>query len=181
MVGRLQEFKGIFRLIDTAAMLPQATFIHIGPDAPTEPGTRERAKATILARGLTGRVGLAGPVALADLAATVARADVLAHLAFGETFGLVLVEAMAVGTPPVAMMGPGPCEILGNGGGILLLDGAPRTVAAAVGGLLSDRSRLSVLAHAATESSGAFAIDRMVDEYERRFVRLVDKSATGQA
>lgn len=177
MVGRLQGFKGIFRLIDASEKVPGATFVHIGPDAPTEPGTRHRAQQTIAERGLSGRVGLAGNVPVEDLAAAVARADLLLHLAEGETFGLALIEAMAVGTPPVAMAAPGPNEILGAGGGVLVPNGQAETVATAVGSLLERRHRLANLGTEARELSETFGTGQMVDAYSAVFGRAVARPA----
>ncbi|MFI4976804.1 MAG: glycosyltransferase family 4 protein [Caulobacterales bacterium] len=56
----------------------------------------------------------------ADLAAHFACADVFVFPSLTDTFGLVLLEAMASGTPVAAFSAPGPIDILpGSGAGVL--------------------------------------------------------------
>lgn len=142
MVARLQAFKGPATLVEVAARLvadaPGLRCVVVGPDAPAEPGLREELLADVRRRGLSDVVGLAGFVERDDLAAALRLADCLVHPAREETFGLVLVEAMAVGTPVVACRGPGPDLILGEGGGSLVPHGDVEAMTAAVRRYLED-------------------------------------------
>ena len=120
MTSRLQAFKGPRIFIELAHKLinagVEANFIHVGPDAPSEPDLRRNLRRLIYDLGLEGVVGLAGYVERNDLAALVRDAVCTVHPATNETFGLVLVESLAQGTPFVAFAGPGPDKIAAAAG-----------------------------------------------------------------
>ena len=67
-----------------------------------------------------------GVLARDELAHAYAAADVFVFPSKSETFGLVMLEAMACGTPVVAYPVNGPLEVLGASvgqrGGVLLMD-----------------------------------------------------------
>ena len=75
--------------------------------------------------------------------AELARAKVLAAPAIGgESFGLVLVEAMAAATPVVASDIPGYREVVDDeASGVLVPSGDPDVLAVAVSELLEDEER----------------------------------------
>lgn len=73
-----------------------------------------------------------------DLAATVRDATLLVHPAHHETFGLVVVEALCLGTPAIAYAAAGPSEILSGGGGSLVPVGDTVALAAEIGRALAD-------------------------------------------
>jgi Glycosyltransferase len=61
-----------------------------------------------------------GPKSGADLAAAYACADVFVFPSLTDTFGLVILEAMASGTPVAAYPAPGPIDLIpGSGAGAL--------------------------------------------------------------
>ncbi len=65
-------------------------------------------------------VRFTGPKAGEDLAAAYACADVFVFPSLTDTFGLVILEAMAAGTPVAAYPAPGPIDIIpGSGAGAL--------------------------------------------------------------
>jgi len=70
-----------------------------GPDRP-------RLQRLVGALGLDGAVELSGKVAEEEVAASMARAAVVATASEREGYGLVVVEAAAAGTPSVVVAGP---------------------------------------------------------------------------
>ena len=61
-----------------------------------------------------------GPKSGAELAAHYACADVFVFPSLTDTFGLVILEAMAAGTPVAAYPAPGPIDLIpGSGAGVL--------------------------------------------------------------
>jgi glycosyltransferase involved in cell wall biosynthesis len=58
-----------------------------------------------------------------DLAAHFAGADVFVFPSLTDTFGLVILEAMASGTPVAAYPAPGPVDIIPNSGAGMVADG----------------------------------------------------------
>ena len=99
-VGRIEPRKGVDRLIRAMAQVQQRVhhvqLVLVG-------GGPDRAAVEALARELDVRVVFAGRVSDADLPAFYQAADVVCSPALGdESFGLVLLEAMAAGRPIVA-------------------------------------------------------------------------------
>lgn len=142
-VGRLARQKNFSMLIRAFAVLLKdtpATLLILG-----EGPERERLQTLIGALGLQQHVVLPGMVG--NPFAFMRRADILALPSEEEGFGLVLIEAMAVGLPIVATRCPGgPVEILGDGEfGKLVPSNDEGAMANALRDLLADdrlRSRL---------------------------------------
>ena len=110
-------------------------------------------------------VGAVGP---AERDRLLGGARALLHLiAFDEPFGLSVVEAMATGTPVVAFGRGSMPEIIRPGRSGFLVAGVDEAVSAvaATGDLDRAACRDDALAR--------FSADRMVDEYERLFQRVV--------
>lgn len=144
-VGRLEPRKGVLvlaraylELLDTH---PGAELTVIG-DGP------QRAELAGLLDGVAvGQVQLAGRVDGAALAEALARADVAVAPALGgESFGIVLLEAMAARTAVVASDLPGYRSVVTGGrDGVLVPPGDPHRLAVAIGALVEDPDRRSGL------------------------------------
>ena len=63
-----------------------------------------------------GELLSAGVLTQAELAKVYAAADVFVFPSRTDTFGLVLLEALACGTPVAAYPVTGPIDVLGDGG-----------------------------------------------------------------
>ena len=92
---------------------------------------------------LAGRLGVGEDVVFAGLQRDIPRwmsaMDVVAHPAYGEPFGIAVVEAMALGKPVVASDSGGPVEIIEAGvSGVLFKTGDPSALADAVNRLFGD-------------------------------------------
>lgn len=133
------------------------------------------AKLIILGRGkrrdrllqLAQALGVAGDVDLPGFDANpyryMARADVFALTSRWEGLGLVLVEALALGTPVVATDCPnGPAEVLERGRyGALVPVGDDEALAKALNGTLEQRPD----AHALREASLRYTVEASTDAY----------------
>ncbi|UNX55208.1 glycosyltransferase family 4 protein [Georgenia sp. TF02-10] len=95
----------------------------VGPDD-ADPGYAAAVRAAVDAGGLTGRVAVPGPATGPALAAQWARADLLVLPSRAETFGLVVLEALARGVPALVGAGTGAVEALRLGAGDRGLPGA---------------------------------------------------------
>jgi glycosyltransferase involved in cell wall biosynthesis len=111
---------------------------------------------------LAGRVTLTGRIEQAEVARWMGAADVLALPSENEGLGLVLLEAMACGTPCVASRVGGIPEIHDEQTGMLVIPGDPDALSAALTKVI-DGGRASYhdacLARAAGHSSGAKATE----------------------
>jgi phosphatidylinositol alpha-mannosyltransferase len=96
----------------------------------------------------------------------------------GESFGIVLLEAMAAGAPVLASDIPGYASVLTHGReGFLVEPKSPAAIAAGIVRLLSDPSLRSRMAEAGGRTAGQYdwpiVASRVVDYYEK--VRAIDR------
>ncbi len=110
--GRLAWEKGVQTLIDACGQLPtdQARLVIAGR-GPLEADLRERVKAL----GIEAAVTFAGFLSEPDLRALLTAADVAVIPSIYEPFGMVAVEAGALGTPVVAARTGGLRDIVIDG------------------------------------------------------------------
>jgi phosphatidyl-myo-inositol alpha-mannosyltransferase len=113
-VGRMEPRKGVDRLVRAMSLVqarvPGVQLVVVG-------GGPDRAAVESLARELDVSVVFAGGVSDAGLPGYYQAADVVCSPALGdESFGLVLLEAMAAGRPIVATNIAGYAELLGPAG-----------------------------------------------------------------
>lgn len=170
-LGALVPRKGPLQLVEAFALvradIPDARLV-IGGDGPL----RGRLARRISRLGLTGAVELVGLVPEADKAAFLREAHVACFpSSFGESFGVVLLEAMAAG---------GPAVLAGDNGGYAEVFGdlpealckpEPAALAMALGRLLREadqRQRLAAHQHRLVDRFDAGAVvPRILDVYAR--------------
>jgi glycosyltransferase involved in cell wall biosynthesis/predicted ATP-grasp superfamily ATP-dependent carboligase len=126
--------------------------------------------------GLTDDVALPG--FRADVGNVLASFDVYALTSRSEGFSLSIVEAMASSLPIVATRCGGPEEILShNESGLLVENGSPEAVAAAIELLREDPGKRARLGKRAREvACERFAISETVEAYERLYEACLARS-----
>ena len=88
-----------------------------------------------------------GPKSGAELAAHYACADVFVFPSLTDTFGLVILEAMAAGTPVAAYPAPGPIDLIpGSAAGVLALTATEGLREACIQAMDLDRTRVRAFA-----------------------------------
>ncbi|MES0833012.1 glycosyltransferase family 4 protein [Nocardiopsis tropica] len=130
--------------------------------------------------GLADRVAFTGPLTGADLEAAYTACDLLVLPSRGETYGMVVTEALARGVPVAATSVGGVPEALGSAPdgsrpGLLVPPGDPGALAAALRRWLTDpglRSRLGRSARARREGLAGW------EETARRMAAVLDGEAT---
>ena len=90
-----------------------------------------------------------------------------------ETFGLVFAEAMACGTPVVALKKGSAPEVVGEGG--MLCEEEVEEVAKAIVRLLRDDTLSSSLSERARKRAEMFRMERFIEEHERVYEGLLYK------
>lgn len=126
-------------------------------------------------RRLDRGVEFLGPVPNTAVPALMDEADLFVHPALEESFGLVLVEAMARGLPVVGGRDSGAVPwVLDDGRAGLLADvRSPEGLADALDGLLGDVSRRAALAQAGWQRADAeFRVERVVQRYLALYERV---------
>lgn len=170
-VCRLAAKKGVHRLVEAMASIDGAHLVVVG-DAP--PGSEAYATEMKDAarRQLEDRVHFLGR--RTDVVDILRCADLLAHAADAEPFGLVLAEAQACGVAVVSSDGGGAPEVVGDAG-LLVPSGDVAALRDAIAGLLADDDRRRDLAargraQAETIGDSATQASRLAEVY-RRLVR----------
>lgn len=106
-VGRLSWKKGIDRLIESMAMLPEITLVIAGPD---NEGLQSRLQEQAARLGLHQRVRFLGEVDIAERDRLLSESALLVLPSLSENFGNSVAEAMAVACPVVVFEGVGAGE-----------------------------------------------------------------------
>jgi glycosyltransferase involved in cell wall biosynthesis len=127
-----------------------------------DPAFVERLRRRVLDGGMDGRVRFSGPRTEAALARSYAAADVLVFPSRAETYGMVIVEALARGLPVVAAEVGGVPEALGRGAdgtrpGLLVPPGDPAALRGALRTWLEDAGLRRRLRAAARERRASLA------------------------
>lgn len=164
--GRLSVLKGADDAITALAGLPGATLTLHGHGSAED---RERLRSRARAAGVENRVRLLGPLGAAAMPAAYATHDALLFPArWEEPWGLVPLEAMAVGLPVVATGTGGSAEYLDDEVNALLVSpSTPGDLVGAVRRLAGDpglRERLARAGRATAERFPAAACNAVVRE-----------------
>lgn len=120
-LGRLDTRKGLAQLLPAFALLKQEMHVHLivagtGPERP-------KYEKYVEEHGLEKHVHFLGFVPNEELPSIYRSCDVYCSPALGgETFGIVLIEAMASGTPVAASRIPGYEQVISDGENGLLFD-----------------------------------------------------------
>ena len=167
-VGRHEERKGLAVLLRALEHLPAGSRVWVAGDGP-DTGA--------LAASVAGdhRVEWLGRVDDDERNRRLAGADVFCAPSLrGESFGVVLLEAMAAGTPVVASDLPGYANVARPGReGLLVPPGDPAVLGAALRAVLAGGAQAQELA----EAGRARADELSMDSLAQRYLELYDEVA----
>lgn len=159
MAGTIREWKGQLRVAEAVTYLPtedarRLRLVFAGGWGPGDEPYVTKIRSLISREGLGETVELLGH--RDDIPQLFSAADVAIHASTTEEpFGLVVVEALAMGTPVLAARGGGPSGILQQGGGLLHEPTRPRELAGHLSSMINSpvlRLRLSEEASVVAES-----------------------------
>lgn len=173
-IGEIKKQKGHEDFLRAASLIAcerkDAHFVITGADSTITGEHRASLERLIAELNLTTRVHLTGW--LDDVAPLLAALDVYVSASHTESFGLSIVEAMALGLPIVATATEGAQEIINRDDvGMLVHVGDVEAMASALLRLLEDahaRKRIGTLAR--TTARTRFSLERMVDETEKAYL-----------
>lgn len=172
IVGRLQTWKGIHVLVEAMPKVLQqhadACCIVVGGKHELEPDYPAYLENRIAALGVQDRVKMVG--LQRNIPEWMQAMDVIVHASDVEPFGIVVIEAMALGKPVIAGKAGGPTEIITDQlDGILTPYGDADALASAILRYLGDRPFAAATGSAARKR----ALDFSTQLYAKRFVDAV--------
>lgn len=155
-VGDLR--KGVPAAIQAVAQVPEATLVAVSRNEPAP--FLEMARHA----GIANRVIFVPPTT--QIARYYAAADAFLFPTTYDAFGMVVLEAMAMGLPPIVSRDAGAAELINDGVDGLLLDDPfdPAPAAACLRRLIDDPSSRSALASAALMTARGADWDRVARE-----------------
>lgn len=178
-VGRVAHEKNIGFLLDMVDRLRRTddkVLLLITGEGPALPGLR----ATCEQRNLGGHVRFLGYLDRhSELHDCYRAADLFVFASRTETQGLVLLEAMALGTPVVALAEMGTRDILEPERGCRIAPADPAGFAAIVGALLADTAALTRLGQQARAYARTWHADEMAARLERHYNTWIDAHRRG--
>lgn len=172
-VGRLVPLKGydlaLAAFADFHKTRPKSRYLLRG-DGPEEDRLRKLASEL----GLADAVQFLPQLPIADLVTFYESLDVFLHPSLSEGFGQSVVEAMALGVPPVAFdAGPMPEIVETDEMGLLVAEGDPRALTTAMKALAEHPATARRIGAGARSSVlRRFPIRQMVMKHERIYERL---------
>lgn len=169
-VGRHEERKGLAVLLAAMAQLSADVRLWVGGEGPQTDALRA-------AHGHDARIEWLGRVTDEQKASLLVGADIFcAPSLHGESFGVVLLEAMAARTPIVASDLDGYRVVARDGADALLVPpGDASALAAALNQLFSDGGEVRRLTASGEARADEFAMAGLAELYAERYLQLVTR------
>lgn len=141
LVGRIDPQKGSREFVEAASKLlnryPHLKFFLIGKETPDTPGFEQSLKNYVSSQGYGSKVIFLGH--RSDIDQVISNLDIFVMPSYEETFGDVLIEAMACGVPSIATRAGGPINIVDEGeNGLLIPPRDSGALASAIDRLIKD-------------------------------------------
>jgi glycosyltransferase involved in cell wall biosynthesis len=167
IVARLQRWKGVHIFLEAARELlnerPEVFFVIVGGPHPLEPDYADSLERRSRELGLTDHVLFSGYQT--NAAQWMAAMDVVVNASFGEPFGMVIIEAMALGKAVIATGLDGPTEIISDGvNGLLVTPGSVGELAGAIRRLVDEPALRTALGQAGRVRAESYGLPRFVLE-----------------
>ncbi len=136
-LGRVNWEKGLDRMIPALAYVPKLRLLIAGND---EEGYQPDLEKLAVAAGVADRIRFLGPVLGVDKWALLQGALSLVLPSYSENFGIVVLEAMAVGCPVVVTPEVGLAEAVREWRAGIVTTGDPKALGTAIGELARDHN-----------------------------------------
>lgn len=170
-VGRLERNKGFDLLLDAVSLMPRDVSVELVGEG----ALREDLEARAARLGLGDRFQLVGKLDHPATLRRIAGGAVLCVPSRKEAFGMVVLEAWAVGTPVVATAKAGPADLITHGQNGLLVDPEDAQALAAALEFAMQPAQGARLAEGGERSLQEFSWRHTVDLYEGLYVRGQDR------
>lgn len=177
--GRLDRWKGFHVLLDSVPAVlerhPDATMLLVGGPHEFDPSCAEELGEQARRLGRNGRVLLVGQQPNPE--EWMQAMDVFVHTSQNEPFGMVVIEAMALGKAVVASAEGGPTEVITDGvNGLLSAYGDAPALAGAILRLLGDDQLRSSIGEAGKRRAQDFTVQHYAREFGAAVARAVPEA-----
>lgn len=172
-IGRHEERKGLSILLEALSKLPPDVRLWIASDGPQTAELKTRFASD-------SRIEWLGRISDSEKISRMGRASVFcAPSLHGESFGVVLLEAMAAGTPVVASNLDGYRNVATDDETALLVEtGNVASLASALARVLVDPRLAARLTANGREHAQRFSMDALADRYIEMYERALHMEAT---
>ena len=177
IIGRLQTWKGMHFFVDAIARVhsdyPDLKGVIVGGKHDLEPEYPDQLRQQIDNYGLADTIMLAG--FQSNPATWLSAFDVFVHASDREPFGLVVIEAMAMGLPVVASDTAGPTEVITHKkNGLLASFGRDDLLALEIRRYLDDPAWAEEVAQLAQVRAHDFTAERFSDRLHQTLQETVE-------
>jgi len=167
-LGRHEPRKGLAVLLDAMGELPASVRLWIASDGPETVALRQKVAGDV-------RIEWLGRISDSEKIERLKGADVFCAPSLGgESFGVVLLEAMAASTAVVASDLPGYANVAkADRDALLVPPGDAQALAAALRRVLTDRDLSARLVACGEQRASEFSMDRLAQVYEDIYGRAM--------
>jgi glycosyltransferase involved in cell wall biosynthesis len=172
-LGRISWKKGIDRLIQAVATIPEIKLRVVGND---DENYQPKLEALAEELGVARRVEFYGEAAGDEKWDLLARAAVLVLPSLSENFGNVVLEAMAASTPVVVSEGVGLADTVERAGAGLVCNGSSEAISTAIRQILQNPVRARQMSNAGRKTVvDEFSWPVVAKRMEREYQKILDK------
>jgi glycosyltransferase involved in cell wall biosynthesis len=169
-LGRITWKKGLDRLVTALRYAPGMHLVVAGND---DEGYWPEVMRIAEDCGVSDRIHYVGYVDGSAKVALISQALLLALPSYSENFGNVVLEAMALGVPPVVSPEVGAASLVSESGGGFVVSGDPPAFGAALAKLGSSAAMRSEMAAKARTFSKKLSWDAIASRFETEYQRIV--------
>lgn len=175
-LGRHEPRKGLGVLLDAMAELPEDLTLWVAGEGPETEALRQRHRED-------ARIEWLGRVTEEDKVARLRGADVFcAPSLHGESFGIVLLEAMAAETPVVASDLPGYANVArADRDALLVSPGDATALATAIRRVLDEPDLAASLVASGDQRAAEFSMAHLAERYVELYQRAIVTHRSGSA
>ena len=178
ILARLQRWKGLDVFLEAAARVlqvcPEARFVVVGGEHFGELNYPAELVERARRAGISEQVHFAGHQEEREVPLWMQALDIVVNASVpAEPFGMVIIEAMALGKAVIATQQGGPLEIVSDGrDGLLVRPGDAATLASAILYLVERPDIRRALGESARQRAQQFGTDRFASELTRRLAEV---------